>query len=402
MLDAQLLAASIASRDAYARIAPHITAKDLTPAVGFWYELVGAWYARDSGSTHVDIESIRSLGESRITNPKQRETLLGALVSSGTSASPDNTAQIALELKRRNTGLELAAAIAKGDEKRTATLYKEFGDLLAATSLGPKKGAWQFAVSIEDLFKKVGNENRIPLAPSKLNERIGGGALPGHHIVVYARPEMGKSTFAVNMACVLATKRDKKVLYVGNEDQIDILKTRATSRVTGMTWVEAQANEAKAIRLYRQSGAEDRLRFAQLSDGSPNIIRQQIEEFEPSVLILDQIRNLASSEDGMVSKLEANGIAVRKLLLEYGLIGLSVTQAAGSAEGKVWLDMTDVDSSKTGLPGTADLLVGIGASQEMNDRNQRAISLPKNKLDSAPNSHEGFIVEVDKSRSKYR
>lgn len=401
MLDSQILAASIASREAYNRVSPHISSKDLTPAVGFWYDLVGAWYARDRNAISVDVTALRALGESRIPNPKQRDSLLGAISELATAVSPDNTAQIALELKRRNTGLELAAAIASNDGKKASKLHKAYGELLAATELQVKKPQWQLAVSIDDLFEKVGSENRIPLAPDSLNGRIGGGALPGHHVVVFARPEMGKSTFSINAAVVLAV-RGQRVLYVGNEDQIDILKSRAVSRATNMTWEEAQGNQERAIQLYRHRGAEDRLRFAQLANGSPAALREQIEEFQPSILVLDQIRNLHSDEDGMVQRLESNGQEVRKILLEYGLIGISVTQASGSAEGKVWLDMTDLDSSKTGLPGTADLMIGIGANSDMDTRQQRALSFPKNKLSSAPNAHEGIIVEIDKSRSRYK
>lgn len=401
MIDVQILAASIASRQAFERVAAYITADEMTPAVGFWYNLVREWYARDRTANSVDLSAIRVLGESRISSPKQRETILGVLSDMPSSSSPDNVAQIALELKRRNTGMELATAIAAQDSKKIQKLYAKYGDLLMQTSLVPKRAEWQLAVTVEDLFSKVGKANRIPLAPAKLNERIGGGALPGHHIGVFARPEMGKSTFAVNMAVVMAVN-GSRVLYVGNEDQIDVLKSRAVSRATSMSWREAEKNPERAIKLYKQRGLEDTLRFAQLVDGSPEALRSQIEEFQPTVMVVDQIRNLDGGGDGLTQKLEENGKIIRKMLLEYALIGISITQASVSAEGKLWLGMEDVDSSKTGLPATVDLLLGIGATQAMLDRGQRGISLPKNKLSSEPNSHEGIIVEIDKSLSKYK
>ncbi len=402
MLDAEILAAAIASREAYDRVSPHITGKDLTPDVGFWYDLVGAWYERDRNASSVDVNAIRALGESRISNPKQRESILVAIGNLPVAVSASNVAHTALEIKRHNTGLELAAAIAKGDTKRTQRLHVLYGDLLKATELGSKKRPeWQLATSIDELFSKVGNANRIPIAPNVLNQRINGGALPGHHIVVYARPEMGKSTFAINFAVQLAI-RGHRVLYVGNEDQIDILKSRSVSRATQLTAAEIEQDLAKAIKLYRDRGVEDRLIFGQLRDGNPDTIRKLVDEYEPQILVIDQIRNLAGGGDGLVANLEANGQAVRRILLEYGLIGLSVSQAGVSADFKLWLDMGDLDSSKTGLPGTADLLIGIGATQEMLDRNQRALALPKNKLSSAANAHEGIIVEIDKSRSLYK
>lgn len=402
MLDARLVSAAIASREAYETVSPHIKDTDLTPAGGFWWKLIGEWYARDNLARSVDLSSITALADSRITNPKHRETLLGFGSSLPEPISPANTAQVALELKRFNVGMELAAAIAAQDGKKVAKLHVTYGELLAATSLGSgirKRTDWTQAVAIDDLFKKVGHENRIPLAPDRLNSRIDGGALPGHHIVIFGRPEMGKSTVSINAAVVMAV-RGQRVLYVGNEDQIDVLKARAVCRATNRTWSEAEADQAGTIDLYRKRGAEERLLFVQMSGGGPDALRGQIEEFRPTVLVVDQIRNLEGSGDGLVQKLEENGIAVRKLLLEYGLIGISVTQAGASAEGSPWLGMEDIDSSKTGLPATADLIIGVGANTEMLTRNQRGLSFCKNKLSSASGAREGLIVDIDTSRSK--
>lgn len=402
MLDAEVLSAVIHSRAAYDKIKDHIVSKDLSPGVGFWYELVGAWYARDKAALSVEITALRALGEARITNPKQRETLLGTISSLPTPISPDNTATVALELRRHNVGMELAAAIAAQDGKKVGKLHEQYGELLQATTLDGKKHVddWEDAVDIERIFERVGQEQRTPLAPNSLNGRINGGALPGHHIIAFARPEMGKSTFAVNMAVQLAI-RGKRILFIGNEDQINILKARALSRVTMMNTEQLDTNREKAIAIYREKGIEDRLHFVRYS-GTPLGIRQRIDDYEPEILILDQIRNLESDDDGIVQRLETNGQAVRRLLLEYGLIGLSITQAGASADGKVMLDMHDMDNSKTGLPGTADLIVGIGGNAEMVARNQRFLSLPKNKLSSASNAHEGVVVDIDKSRSLYK
>lgn len=404
MLDAQLVSASVASRDAYERIAPFITAKDMTPAGGFWFGIIGEWYANDRNARSVEKSVLADGGSKRITNPKHKDTLMGFINELPEPVSPANVAQTALELKRHNTGLELASAIAAQDGKKAAALHKLYGELLSATELKRRKGKWQLAASAEDLFARVGQGNRIELAPSRLNDRIGGGALPGHSVVVFGRPDSGKSTVAINLAAVTAN-RGQRVLYVGNEDQIDILKSRAMSRMTNMTMAEMEANQERALRLWRDRGGEDRLRFAQLINGSVADIPEQIEDFEPTILIIDQLRGLQGEGDGMTQRLESNGIAVRNLLLQYGLVGISVTQANDRRQGytqkpPIWLDMGDVDSSRTGLPGTADLLLGIGFDDDMKARNQRAISFAKNKLSSAPDAKEGLIVEINSSLSK--
>jgi KaiC/GvpD/RAD55 family RecA-like ATPase len=296
--------------------------------------------------------------------------------------------------------MELAAAIAANDDKKQARLVPLYAELRSATELKNRRQVkYERAESIDSLFYEVGEEQRIPLYPARLNDRIGGGALPGHHIGLFGRPEIGKSTVTINLACGLAIKGQQRVLYIGNEDQINILKARAVGRVCGFTSTELEERREEAIRSYTDRGGEERLRFIQMFDGGADDIREPIEEFEPTVIVLDQIRNLASADtDGLTARLEENGQAFRRLLLEYKLIGISVTQAGSSAAGKTWLSTEDLDSSKTGYPGTVDLLIGIGANSEMYSRNQRGLSPCKNKLASGPRAREGLLVDVDYER----
>lgn len=401
MNDAKLVASAIASREAYETVAPHLAETEFSPPAQFWWKLIGEYYARDKSTVRVDLDSLHSLGSSRVaSNPKTRNLVDSFIRDLPDGVSPANVAQIALEQKRHSIGMELAAAIAAGDQKKQGKLLPAYNELSQATSLSSRRQVkYERATGIDQLFSKVGDSSRIPLAPSKLNSRIRGGALPGHHILVFGRPERGKSTFAINFAAGMAIVQKQKTLVVGNEDQIDILKSRGVSRVTGMTAEEIEADVAKAIAIYKERGGEERLQFVQMYHGGPDDLIPIIEEFEPTVIVLDQIRNLASEADGMVQRLEENGQRFRELLIRYKLIGLSVAQAGGSAHNKAWLDEMDLDSSKTGLTGTTDLQLGLGADSAMMSKGQRALSIIKNKLSSAPNSREGLLLEIDTSRS---
>jgi hypothetical protein len=167
-----------------------------------------------------------------------------------------------------------------------------------------------------------------------------------------------------------------------------------------MSPAEVAANPKRANDVAREK-AKDNLRMVHLPEGNLDDIEREIEDFQPTTLVINQIRNLRGKADGMTQQLEANAIVVRRLIATYGLVGLSITQAGDSASGKLWLDLSDIDSSKTGLPAQGDLIIGIGATNDMLQRNQRGLSLPKNKLSSEPNAHEGVIVDIDKSRAKF-
>lgn len=407
MHDAKLIAAAIGSRKAWELIAAHFDVKEFAPLPKFWLPLINEWYERDKDAQSIDRSALEQQGELRIPNPKNRETFLGYLNDLPESPSPANTVQVALELKRYNLEMQLGRAFAERNQDRIDKILGAYVELRKATTLERVRSEWEDAVAVEDLFQTVGHENRIPLAPAKLNERIDGGALPGHNILILGRPEEGKSTAAINLGGSLV-KREHRVLYIGNEDKIHVLKARMLCRITGLTFEEAERDPKRAAQLFRELGGEDRLLMTQLKRGTIDAVRKRVEEFEPQILIIDQIRNLMTGkgiDTDMTKKLEHLAIEHRQLLLEYNLIGVSVTQANDRTENArqkppIWLGMGDIDSSRTGLPAQMDLIIGVGSDDDMKSRETRAFSLPKNKLSSKQGSHSGFFVTIDRARSR--
>jgi hypothetical protein len=214
---------------------------------------------------------------------------------------------------------------------------------------------------------------------------------------------MGKSTFAINMAAGFLWSK-QRVLYAGDEDNINALKYRMMGRLSMMTPEEIEADPQKAERI-AQEKAEDRLLMRQFHRPTVGDLERAIEEFEPTVVIMDQIRGMRTKGDGMTAKLEEAGIEVRAMASKYGLVWASVTQAndRSTKYGELppaELGLSDIDSSRTGLPGTADLILGIGADRDMLVRGQRLLSLPKNKFNSAKDAKHSIIVQFDTSRSK--
>jgi hypothetical protein len=134
------------------------------------------------------------------------------------------------------------------------------------------------------------------------------------------------------------------------------------------------------------------------SPSSVSQLEELVELHAPSVLILDQIRNLAGPEDGMTQRMEHNAIRFRSLLNRKHLIGISVTQSRANVG--LFLTADDVDSSKVGLPGTVDLMIGVSATPEMMSRGLRMISFAKNKLASGPQSREPITVTFNLEQSR--
>src|SRR5690606_32666023 len=74
----------------------------------------------------------------------------------------------------------------------------------------------------------------LKVYPESLNNKLDGGAAGGDHIVVFARPEAGKSAWVINAMGGFA-RQGAPGLYIGNEDRKDRIEGRIISNLSGMT-----------------------------------------------------------------------------------------------------------------------------------------------------------------------
>jgi hypothetical protein len=133
-------------------------------------------------------------------------------------------------------------------------------------------------------------------------------------------------------------------------------------------------------------------------------VEAAIAYFKPDVEVLDQLRNVQGGGQKLTNRLEDNATGYRALLSKYNCLGVSVTQAGDKTERHgqevpAILSMSDVDSSRTGLPGQCDLMLGVGVTEELFAHGKRMLSLAKNKLSTEKTP---FLVDVDLERTLIR
>jgi KaiC/GvpD/RAD55 family RecA-like ATPase len=399
MLDQKVLASCLDSRKAYDRVRDHVVEEELSPQARAWMPLIREWYARDRSATAVDRGILRERAK-RAFPEKHKETLLAWFDDLGESVSPENVATELLDLKRHVAGMELQQLMASGAPRdKLAAAVRRYEALLEAADLHTSEANW--CDDDDEMERMLDPSGRIPLCPDALNKRAGGGAVPGDHILIFGRPEAGKTLFTVNMVAGFL-KSGRRVLYIGNEESLYKTRKRVITNLLRCTPEQYDNNRTKGREIARQRGL-DRLRMLELTPGTISEIDYYLEEVQPDVLVLDQIRNIRGGGDKLTQRLEQVATDVRSLLKKHGAIGVSVTQAGDKTERHgqevpIWLSMSDVDSSRTGLPAQVDLMIGIGVNEDLRAQGQRAISLPKNKLHPG-GSHEGFLVSVDTLRS---
>ncbi len=395
-----VLAACLVDRRAFDAIGDHIQESDLTEQGRVVLSAIEDYYERDAKATRVDAEILVRDISRGIPNPKHQrvfEQLVTGL--NGMEVSPENVVHDFIGMRRDSVGNKLSVALASGaDTTEIRTLIDEYEKWSEAERLADDEEMVVRGANIRELVSAhFHQENLIRILPSSLNGRLDGGMRRGHHVLVFARPEVGKTLFVINM--MSGFLRDgHTVLYVGNEDPLPDIVMRVITRLTGMTAQEVQADPDKADELARQVGY-DNLILASLCPGTPKEIEALVAEYKPDVVVVDQLRNLHLSEDNRVIQLEKAATAMRNLGKKHSLLVVSVTQAGDSASGKGVLDMGDVDFSNTGIQGQADLMVGIGMTQQDESGGRRTISLSKNKRTGR---HDFFPVHIDPQLNRIR
>jgi KaiC/GvpD/RAD55 family RecA-like ATPase len=395
----RILSALLKSRDAYERVG-HLLGSDLGPQEVIILEAIKQYYERDPSATIVDPVLVAETIARTLPNPKHQTTfrnLVSGLWDSDVSAA--NVVADFIEVRRAAAGSKLATALAAGKPVvEVEPLLRDYSEWASKTELEELEVTVSVAKSIKDILaerRQAGGLIRV--VPQALNDRLGGGLLRGHHLIVFARPETGKTLILINMASGFA-KQGLKVLYCGNEDPLADLQTRMVCRMADMTRAEVEENQDEADARAFANGYGNVV-FAELTPGTLQEIERLCEEHKPDVVIVDQLRNLNVGEDNFVRALEKAASGVRTIGKRQNCLLVSATQAGDSASGKSVLDMGDVDSSNTGIPAQCDVLLGAGMSGEDEARGIRVFSLCKNK---PGNNHDYFPVSVEPAKSKVR
>lgn len=395
MNEKKILAVLLASREAYDKVHDYLDANDFSAESNLILRYVSEFYGTDGGTERVDMDVLLGRLQRAIPSPKQFEAIKNVVTNLPVVSAPNITKEL-LELKRYATGLKLSQALAGNRGDAVSKYLETYNRLFALTELDVSKEIEACGLDLRSLVSgHFTGENLIKLRPKALNTRLDGGAKPGHHILLFAQTEMGKTLFAINMVAGFLAD-NHKVMYVGNEDPAADIMMRLGSCLSGMDKHQIIQNPELATQRCEQAGVEN-FTMVEASPGTFYRIRKLADKYNPKIILLDQLRNIDVKADGRTNQLEKAATEARNLAKSHGVLVVSITQAADSASGKRVLNRGDVDSSNVGIPGQVDVMVGIGASEEEEAGGFRTISLPKNKLGG---DHTHFPVQFEPKFSR--
>lgn len=401
-MEKDLLACALHSRQDYDLILSYISVKSNSYSKEFQLLMgkVGEYYSRDSDAQSVSSDVLLAQIGETLRNEKM-VTRLAEFVGDANAgtASLANVKAVVLLAQQQEVADKLSAALVTdlGSEKIDA-LVQQLTELRARNSLDECED--EDVMHNVDLIYLMNQEydpaNVIEILPKSLNSRLDVGAKKGHHIIVFARPNVGKTAFTVNLGCGIA-RQGKRILHLINEDRKEDVYLRYVSNLAGMDKHSIRTNPSEADRLARANGL-DNVIVINIKPGTPDQIRHYIDKYKPDAVIVDQLRNLIVKADSRTNQLEASATALRNIGKEKNVLMIGVTQAGDSARDKLVLDDGDIDFSNTGIPAQADLLIGIGMDAEYEAQGLRMLNLIKNKIGAI---EEHFPVKIIKSLSRY-
>lgn len=224
-----------------------------------------------------------------------------------------------------------------------------------------------------------------------LNKSLG-SLRKGDFGFIFARPETGKTTFLASEVTHMVQQTQGEILWFNNEEQGSKVALRCYQATLGLTteslFDDIDHNQEKYITL-----TDNRIKIYDFDDSSrASRIDAILKESTPALIIFDQIDKIKGFKaDRNDLELKAIYQWAREIAKKYAPV-IAVSQASGEAEGKLWLTMEMVDSSKTAKQGEADWILGIGKEQDNTSRS-RYFNICKNKLlgdnDTLPDLRHG-------------
>lgn len=363
-----------------------INEEDFSDQGRILFNQIAKYYNKDSSVDYVDLEVLKE----RITReyPKHKDILNQIVDRINTiNISPANIEYDLVEFKRENLGLALASQLSnpKSNKEQLKENIATYVALLNSENLGmeskdQEKDIYKDIDIISFLEQEETEEHgKIAILPKTLNKYTKGGLRRGSHMILFGRPNAGKTLFIIN-AIYGWVRQGAKVLICCNEEPTRDLIMRFLTRLTDMSEEEILKDKSKAQEIAYNKGF-DKAVFTGLSPGTPEEVEELINEHTPDVLVLDQILKMAMPRaKGEFDNLTKASTFVRNMSKQYNLLGVSVTQAGEAAEGKLNLRMDHIYQSLTAAQGDAELIVGIGNNEAFEEQGKRMITICKDKM----------------------
>ena len=240
-------------------------------------------------------------------------------------------------------------------------------------------------IDIETLLARNDLEARWTFNIASLTRKVE-GVNAGHLIEVGARPNTGKTSFHASLIAAPGgfAHQGANCIILCNEEGYHRVGARYLTAATGMTMQEVKKNPTKARELY--APVKERIKIKDATGRDMNWVESVCKAYKPDIILLDMGDKFAKSAgfSRPDEALKANAIHARQIAKEHECAVFYMSQLSADAEGKIILNQSMMEGSRTGKAAEADLMVLIAKNPPVQGQDeedvQRHLNIVKNKL----------------------
>ena len=236
--------------------------------------------------------------------------------------------------------------------------------------------------NINNLIEKLKDNTKWKFNLAPLKEAVHGVG-EGNLIIIFARPEAGKTAFWVNLVAGIDgfASQGAKVCALINEEPAIRTQMRLINAHTGLTMDEIRSDVEEANTKWAE--VRQNIHILDTVDWSLDDVDEFVQKEKPDILVIDQldkvgvIGTFARTDE----KLRAIYTGAREIAKRNDCCVIAISQASADGQGKFDLTFDMMEGSKTGKAAEADVIIGVGHRDKMDtDERVRSLAISKNKI----------------------
>ena len=254
--------------------------------------------------------------------------------------------------------------------------------------------------NVEELIEQLEVTSKWQFNLMRLKENIGGVG-PGNLVIVFARPEVGKTAFWVSLVAGPSGFAEQGAIVHAfiNEEPAVRTQMRAINCFTGLNKEQVSEDIPKTHEEWKR--IKDNIKMIDTVDWTIQDIDSHCEKYKPDVVVIDQLDkiNVSGTYARTDEKLRAVYTSAREIAKRRDCVVIAISQASAEAHDRDHISFNMMENSKTGKAAEADLIIGIGNRTSNDPTNiTRILNVSKNKITGW---HGDPAVEIDRYISRY-
>ena len=235
-------------------------------------------------------------------------------------------------------------------------------------------------------------------------QRATNGIGRGNFMIVFARPDVGKTAFWVSLVASPNgfAWQEKKVSIFANEEPAIRTQMRLLNASTGLQRGNI-LNGSRDLAKQKWSTISPYIDNFDCVGKTMDDLDEYCSTNDVDILIIDQLDkiNVTGKYNATHEKLREVYTQSRELAKRHNILVIGMSQASAEAQGRSRVTFSTMENSKTGKAAEADIILGIGKEDEVENYLEdcvRFVTLSKNKLTG---DHAEFEVILRPTISRY-